>query len=113
MYVRAGTYPLKRKLGWHKSGVPSSITNIDLNHKDRPRYSVAGARLVVQFLLSSFLRQFLDLRLFLVFFPAPSPRSATPIDPLIRPRFTRPLARVLGRENRGTIATENHAEVGI
>lgn len=37
--------------------MPSSITNIDLNHKDRPRYSIVGARLIVQFLLSNFRRQ--------------------------------------------------------
>lgn len=57
----------KRKLGRYKSSVPSSITNIDLNHKDRPRYSIVGARLIVQFLLSSFRCQPLPLCLFLSF----------------------------------------------
>jgi len=35
----------------HKGSAPSSIANIDLNHKDRPRYSIVGLRLIVQFLL--------------------------------------------------------------
>lgn len=49
-YVRAGTYPLKRKLAGYKSGVPSSIANIDLNHKDRPRNVVlSGPDLLYSF----------------------------------------------------------------
>lgn len=68
----------KRKLGRYKSSVPSSITNIDLNHKDRPRYSIVGARLIVQFLLSSFRCQPLPLCLFLSFhfFSPPSSFSS-------------------------------------
>lgn len=68
----------KRKLGRYKSSVPSSITNIDLNHKDRPRYSIVGARLIVQFLLSSFRCQPLPLCLFLSFhfFSLPSSFSS-------------------------------------
>lgn len=38
------------KLRCHKGSAPSSIANIDLNHKDRPRYSIVGLRLIVRFL---------------------------------------------------------------
>lgn len=49
-YLRVLTYPLKRKLDRHKSGVPPSIRNIDLNHKDRPRYiPLSGPDLLYSF----------------------------------------------------------------
>lgn len=36
-----------RKARCYKGSAPSSIANIDLNHKDRPRYPIVGLRLIV------------------------------------------------------------------
>lgn len=36
-----------RKAQCHKGSAPSSIANIDLNHKDRPLYPIVGLRLIV------------------------------------------------------------------